>query len=278
MTTEAPTRDQIRAAWDAIATGFDEIVTPQTLRLGEDLLRRVELAPGTTLLDVGAGSGALAVPAARRGAQVVAVDIAPTMIERLRARAAGEGLSHLEGRVMDGHALELPDGSFDVSASLNGVSLFPDLAGGLAELVRVTRPGGRVLVAGFGPPQRAEFLGFFVGAMQAAVPGFTPPPADPPPLPFQVADPDRLRDRLVEAGLTGVTVGAATWDMQFESAAHFWNTFTTANPVWAQMAGGLSAAQEADVQQVLDGMFRERSGGAPAVALRTELNVGVGTK
>ena len=151
------------------------------------------------------------------------MDIAPAMIERLRARAEAERLPDLDGRVMDGHALDLEDDTFDVSASQNGVSLFPDLADGLAELVRVTKPGGRVLIVVFGPPKKVEFFGFFLGALQAAVPGFTPLPTDPPPLPFQVADPDRLRRRLTEAGLTGVTVEAVTWDTRFESATHFWN-------------------------------------------------------
>jgi ubiquinone/menaquinone biosynthesis C-methylase UbiE len=277
MTTHTPIK-QIRDAWDAVATGFDEFVTPQTLGLGEEVVGRLGLGPGMRFLDVGTGSGALAIPAARLGARVVAVDIAPVMIERLHARADREGLPDLEGRVMDGHALDLEDDTFDVSASQNGVSLFPDLAGGLAELVRVTKPGGRVLIVVFGPLKKVEFFGFFMGALQAAVPGFTPPPTDPPSLPFQVADPDVLRRRLTEAGLTGVTVEAVIWDMRFESATHFWDWFISSNPIAVQLTADLTAEQTADVRQVLDGMFRERSGGMPGVILHTGVNVGVGTK
>jgi ubiquinone/menaquinone biosynthesis C-methylase UbiE len=277
MTTHTPTK-QIRDACDTVATGFDEFVTPQTLGLGEEVVGRLGLGPGMRFLDVGTGSGALAIPAARLGARVVAVDIAPVMIERLRARAAREGLPDLDGRVMDGHALDLEDDTFDVSASQNGVSLFPDLAGGLAELVRVTKPGGRVLIVAFGPPQKVEFFRFFMGALQAAVPGFTPLPTDPPPLWFQVADPDLLRRRLTEAGLTGVTVEAVTWDIRFESATQFWDWIISSNPVAVQLTADLTAEQTADVRQVLDGMFRERSGGMPGVVLHTGVNVGVGTK
>ena len=80
----------------------------------------------------------------------------------------------------DGHALELDDDAFDVAVSVNGVSLFPDMALGLAELVRVTRPGGRVVIVAFGPIQTVEFITFFTSAVQAAVPGVTPLPTNPP--------------------------------------------------------------------------------------------------
>lgn len=271
-------QQQTRAAWDKLAIGFDEFTTPFAITIGEDALHRVGLRPGMRFLDVAAGSGALSIPAARLGAQVLATDIAPTMIELLNARARAEGLSNVEARVMDGQALELEDDTFDVSGSQNGVSLFPDLKRGLRELVRVTRPGGHALIVAFGPPQKAEFFTFFIGAMHAAVPGFTGPPMDPPPLPFQVADPEKLHQELADAGLTDVRVETATWQMQFHSARHFWDMVTTSNPIGAMLVAGLPEEQRAEVQQVLDGMLRERSGGGPDAVLHTEVNIGIGTK
>jgi ubiquinone/menaquinone biosynthesis C-methylase UbiE len=271
-------QEQTRDAWDRIAAGFDEFTTPLTTPLAEDALRRVGLRSGMRFLDVAAGSGALSIPAARLGAQVLATDIAPTMIELLNARAREEGLSNLEARVMDGHALALEDDTFDVSGSQNGVSLFPDLKRGLHELVRVTKPGGHALIVAFGPPQKAEFFTFFIGAMQAAVPGFTGPPMDPPPLPFQVADPEKLHQELADAGLTDVRVETTTWQTQFQSATHMWEMVTNSNPIGAMLVANLTEEQRAEVQQVLDGMLRERSGGGPDAVLNTEVNIGIGTK
>lgn len=279
MTIQAPATERIRDAWDALAPRFDRFTTPAWgMPLGEQVLCRVDLRPGVQFLDVACGSGALAMPAARRGADVVAVDIAPAMIERLTARARAEGLSNLEGRVMNGEALELPDDTFDVSASQNGVSMFPDLKGGLREIVRVTRPGGWVLIVAFGAPQKAEFLSFFIGALQATVPGFTPLPMDPPPLPFRLADPSRFGQELADAGLTNVEVETVTWDTTFTSATHFWDVVTSGKPIAVQLTSDLTDEQRADVRHVLDGMLRERSGGTPEAALRTEMNIGIGTK
>lgn len=276
-TRTSPTPEQIRASWDRIAAGFDTFITPMNISFGEDALRRVDLTPGMRLLDVGAGSGALAIPAARRGADVVATDISPAMIERLTARARDEGLTNIDAHVMDGHALELDDDSFDVATSQHGVSLFPDIDRGLRELVRVTRPGGRVLIVAFGPLPKAEFITFFLGALSAAVPGFTGPPTEPPPLPFQVADPDLLHQKLVQAGLVEVRVTPAVWDIPVPSADHLWDAVTHSNPIGAQLVADLTEGQVTAARRVLDGMLRERSGGTPDAVLHTEVNVGIGT-
>lgn len=115
-------REQIRTAWDRLAVGYDEFVTPTSNRVvAEDALSRAGLRSGMRLLDVASGSGALSIPAARMGADVLAVDISPAMIEHLKARAREAGLSNLEARVMDGHALELEDDRFDISASQFGL-------------------------------------------------------------------------------------------------------------------------------------------------------------
>jgi len=135
--------EQTQQAWEAIAEGYDEFVTPTHMSLGGEALLLAGIAPGLRFLDVAAGSGALSLPAARLGALVTATDITPAMIERLAERARREGLD-VATRVMDGHALELDDDHFDIAGSQYGVMLFPDLPRALREMKRVTRPGGRV--------------------------------------------------------------------------------------------------------------------------------------
>lgn len=277
MPRTMPTADQIRDSWDRIATNFDRFTTPLTVRLGEEALDRVGLRPGMRFLDIASGSGALSLPAARLGARVLATDIAPGMIERLDARAREEGLSNLEARVMDGYSLDIDEDAFDVVGSQNGVSLFPDLQRGLGEMVRVTRPGGRAMIVTFGPIRNTEFLTFFMGALKASLPGFAGLPQDPPPLPFQVAEPGKLHREMADAGLEAVQVDTVNWQMEFSSGSHFWDVITSSNPIAVGLVADLTEEQTAEVRQVMDDMLRERSGGGPAV-LNNQMHIGIGTK
>lgn len=266
-----------RSAWDAIAAGYDQYVTPTHLSLANAALDHLDLRPGTRFLDVAAGSGALSLAAARRGAQVLGIDISPGMIERLNDTARRSGVDNLTGRVMDGHALDLDDDSFEAAGSMFGVMLFPDLPRGLREIVRVTRPGGQVLMVTFGPAARIEFLGFFMAAAKRVIPGFAGIPMDPPPLPFQVSDPAKLQASMTAAGLQAVRVETTTETQEFASASHLWNWLASSNPIGAKLTGRLSPDQAASVRDVLDEMLRERSGGDVPARLTNPINIAVGT-
>lgn len=267
-------------AWDAIAEGYDRYVAPQEVDLATEGLRLVGLRPGERFLDVAAGSGGLSLPAARLGAQVLATDWSPAMIERLEARADQEGLRNVGARIMDCHALDLPDHSFDVTGSQFGVMLVPDQARALREMVRVTRPGGRVLVIAYGFPAELEFLQFFIGALKAVAPEFPGLPDDPPPLEFQVSDPEVLRRRLIDAGLEDVGVERTAERPTFSSGQEMWDWVLYGNPIPGAVIADLDLTEEqqARLRQILDGMLRERAGGDGRAVLANAVNVGVATK
>lgn len=273
------TPENIRDAWDSVADGYDAHVTATNMRLADEGIRLAGLRSGMRFLDVAAGSGALSIPAARLGAQVLATDVSPVMVERLAARARDEGLA-LEARVMDGHALDLEDNVFDVSGSQFGVMLFPDMPRGMRELARVTKPGGRVFVTAFGAPQKVEFLGFFVKAVQAVIPQFTGLPMDPPPLPFQLQDPERLRQELSAAGLNDVRVETTTAKLEFRTGTELWDWLTSSNPIVGMVLGQLALSDEqlARVTQALEEMVRARSGESGLAVLTSPINIGIGEK
>ena len=266
-------------AWDAIAPDYDEYVAPGEAALASEALRLVGLKRGERFLDVAAGPGGMSLPAARLGAKVLATDWSPAMIERFEARVREEGLSDAEGRVMDAHDLKIEDDTFDVSGSQFGVMLVRDQPLALREMVRVTKPGGRVLVIAYGSPADFEALQFFIAALQSVVPDFEGLPDDPPPLEFQVADPEVLRQRLTDAGLSDVVVDTTHEErVEFSSGQEMWNWVLAGNPIAGMLVGGLTNEQRDTVRLVLDGMLRERSSGQDRPALTAPLNIGVGRK
>lgn len=265
-------------AWDAIAHLYDEHVAAGEADLANAGLRLAGLEPGQTFLDVCAGTGGLGLPAARLGAKVLATDWSPRMIEHFATRAAAERLE-AEGRVMDCHALDLDDDTFDVTGSQFGVMLVPDQARAIREMVRVTRPGGRVLLTAYGDPSQFEALQFFLGAIQAVVPDFEGLDDDEPMLEFQVADPEVLRQRLVEAGLRDVTVDTAQQErVEVRSGQHFWDWALGGNPTPGLLVADLTDQQRTDIIAVLDGMVRERGDAQGMTVLSAPLNIAVGTK
>lgn len=265
-------------AWDSIAALYDEHVAPGESELATAGLRLAGLTAGDTFLDVAAGTGGLSLPAARLGAKVLATDWSPKMIEHLNARATTEGLD-AEGRVMDCHVLDIPDDTYDVTGSQFGVMLVPDQAQALREMVRVTKPGGRVLLIAYGDPGEFEAFHVFLSAVQAVVPEFEGPPEDEPMLEFQVADPDVLRQRLIDAGLRDVTVDTTHLErINVRTGQQLWNWTLGSNPIPSMLLAGLTDRQRDDIIQVVDGIVREREGANGAAVLTAPLNIGIGTK
>jgi ubiquinone/menaquinone biosynthesis C-methylase UbiE len=289
MNTQTSTQTQTTAeheehfepmeAWDAIAAGYDRHVAPGEAGLATAALKLAGLEAGHRFLDVAAGTGGLSLPAARLGAKVVATDWSPRMIEHFNARAREEGFADAAGKVMDCHDLAFPDDTFDITGSLFGVMLVPDQAKAISEMVRVTRPGGRVLLIAYGPPAGFEALHFFIDALRAVNPDFEGIPSDPPPLEFQVSDPDVLRARLAKAGLYNVTVDTKHEEaIELRSGQDLWNWCLGSNPIPNMLVSDLTDDKKASVRAHIDERIRARANGASVAVLTAPLNIGIGTK
>lgn len=131
-------------------TGSYENVSATIADLQDELVARLQPAPGLRWLDAATGTGETAKRAARAGADVVGVDIAPALVETARREAAEEGLQ-IRYDVGDAEALLYEDASFDVVSSSCGVMFAPDHAAVARELARVCRPGGRIGLACWRP-------------------------------------------------------------------------------------------------------------------------------
>jgi len=163
---------------------------------GENFFRQLNIPAGAELLDVGCGSGQLALYAARAGVQASGCDIAANWIEAAQARAAAEGLN-AKFDVGDAEELPYPDASFDVVASLIGAMFAPRPDRVAAELKRVCKPGGRIAMLNWTPTG-------FVGKMFKTIAGYIAPSGMPSPVLWgdEATVRERFRDGVASLDLT----------------------------------------------------------------------------
>lgn len=174
---------KLKATWSSGDYGyFATYLEPGAL----EFLSRIQIEPGMRILDVACGAGQLSIPAARAGAKVTGIDIAPNLIEQARARAKAE---NLDAHFDEGDAEMLPyeDNSFDLVISLIGAMFAPRPELVAAELKRVCRPGGKIIMGNWTPAG-------FVGQMFKTMGKHVPPPAIMAP-PVKWGDEEAVRER-----------------------------------------------------------------------------------
>jgi ubiquinone/menaquinone biosynthesis C-methylase UbiE len=197
-----------RAMW---ALGdYPGLATDLLQPLGPTLVEACAVGPADRVLDVAAGSGNVAIPAAATGARVVAGDLTPELFDVGREQAAARGVE-LEWREADAEALPFADGEFDVVLSCLGVMFAPHHQAAADELVRVCRPGGRIGLLSWTPQ---GFIGQLFATMKPYAPA-PPPGAQPPPL---WGDEDHVR-ALLGARVTEVTASRQTLAVDHFGAA-----------------------------------------------------------
>jgi SAM-dependent methyltransferase len=140
--------------------------------IAEQFMARIELRPGTKVLDAACGTGNLAVIAARRGCFTSGLDIASNLVVQARERARQESLD-IEFTEGDAEAMSYPDASFDVVVSMYGVMFAPRPERVMSELRRVTKPNGLIALANWTPDG-------FIGKMFAVFARHLPPPVGLP--------------------------------------------------------------------------------------------------
>jgi SAM-dependent methyltransferase len=199
--------------WDLVASAYTEDVAPIFELFARDALRLADVAHGDRVLDVATGPGTLALLAAARGARVSAVDFSPQMIAELEKRA--QGTHELEVRVADGHALPFADAAYDAAFSMFGLIFFPDRALGLAELHRVLRGAGRVVISSWAP-----FEGPFATVLEVLKELAPEAPLGSGPLPMST--PDEVIAEMSAAGFGEVTVHTVSHTVTAPSPASLW--------------------------------------------------------
>jgi ubiquinone/menaquinone biosynthesis C-methylase UbiE len=211
-----------------------------------DILASWQLAPGSKLLDIGCGAGQITIPAARAGVNVTGVDIATNSLEQARARATAEGLS-VQFDEGDAEALPYPDASFDTVVSLVGAMFAPRPERVAAEMVRVCRPGGRILMVNWTPKS-------FVGQMFKTIAKHVPPAPSIPSVMLwgdETSVRERLNDGIKELKLTKRTY--PSWSYPFavpEVVEFFRQNYGPTQRAFATLNDEAQKALRHDLEQV----------------------------
>lgn len=236
------------AHWDQNAANYEATAHPFTARFARDALARVTLTPDMHLLDVAAGTGALALAAARSGAYVLATDFSPGMV----ARIAAAKLPNVDAEVMDGQALDLPDAGFDIAFSVFGVIMFPDWRKGLAEMARVTKPGGKGVLATWRSEGAATFLllSQIRRRLFPRLDGKTQLPEGA----VALGDPEWLSAAMVDAGFQAPEISEVTHDFELDvSQLDRPETLFGMSPDWTALDADQQAEVVVEVRRMADG-------------------------
>lgn len=201
--------------WGARAQDWATYVEQVCLPLFGAALDTARVTSGTRLLDAGCGAGLLALLATFRGARVTALDASPGLLAIARQR-----LPAADVREGDLGALPFADDSFDAVTAVNSLFYADDMGAAMRELVRVVRPGGRVVVTAWGPPARCEFLTALMPGLGPLMP--PPPPGAPPPHPGALSEPGALAAVLQGAGLNVGEEGEVACPFVFANAEASW--------------------------------------------------------
>jgi SAM-dependent methyltransferase len=220
-----------------------------------EFIARLSLQPGDRVLDVACGTGNLSIPAARRGAQVTGIDIAPNLIEQAQDWARAEGLT-IQFEEGNAEQMPYPDAAFDTVVTMFGAMFAPRADQTAAELVRVCRSGGRIAMANWTPD---GFIGQMFKIVGKHVP---PPPGVPSPLLWgsEATVAERLGTGVTDLRCTPRTI---TFNFPFDPAATVDCFRTYYGPTVRAFAALEPAAQDAfrrDLEQLWSQHNRAQDG------------------
>ncbi|PJZ75607.1 class I SAM-dependent methyltransferase [Leptospira neocaledonica] len=169
---ESKTENPNKMLWEK--GDFTEIASMMR-RSGQELVTHLGIISPLKILDLGCGDGTTAIPLAKTGSEVIGIDIAKNLVEAGNKRAAEEGLFNLKFQEGDACNLqEVPDHSFDLTLSVFGAMFAPKPYDVAREMVRVTKPGGRIVMGNWIPNDPTSFVSQLLGISAS----FSPPPPE----------------------------------------------------------------------------------------------------
>lgn len=254
----AAIKQRQQATWSS----GDYAVVGTTLQIvGETLAEAADVRAGEHVLDVAAGNGNATLAAARRFAQVTSTDYAPSLLEKGRLRAQAEGLQ-VQFQVADVEALPFAGEAFDVTLSTFGAMFAPDHERTAHEMLRVTRPNGRIGLANWTPDS-------FIGRLFKVIAAHVPPPAGVKP-PALWGTPEHLH-ALFGTQAARIHCQRRVFNFRYASPAHWIQVFRDfygpTHKAFATLDAAGQRALQRDLTALLDAM---NTAGAASLVIPSE--------
>jgi ubiquinone/menaquinone biosynthesis C-methylase UbiE len=246
---------------------------------GEELVDGLGITGGLKVLDLGCGDGTTALPAARRGAEVLGVDIAANLVAAGNQRARAEDLTNCSFQEGDASDLnELSDNSFDLVVTVFGAMFAPRPFDVAKEIVRVTRPGGRIVMANWIPGDPT-----LVAQLLKISAAYSPPPPEGFISPVTWGVKENVLERYAAAGISQEQISFSRETYRFvypatpaELVAAFRNYYgPTMNAFDAAEAAGHADSLQDELEALFSSQNTSPNGttSIPATYLRVEVNV-----
>ncbi len=245
---------------------------------GEALVATLGVTPGLDVLDLGSGDGTTAIPAAQLGANVLGVDIAANLVAAGNERARALGMTNI--RFQEGDASDLSqiaDDSFDLVVSIFGAMFAPKPADVAKEVVRVTRPGGRIVMGNWIPGDPT-----LVAQILRISSSYSPPPPDGFVSPMTWGVEEHVIERFTGAGVPEkqVSFERDTYTFNYDGTpSDLLGEFKTYyGPTMNAYDAATAAGRQAELDEELDALFNEQNAGEdgtsiPATFLRVTVAV-----
>jgi SAM-dependent methyltransferase len=253
----------------------------QTMReSGDALVEAIGVRPGMKVLDLGCGDGTTALPSARRGAEVLGVDIAGNLVAAGNKRAQAEGLRNVRFQEGDASKLQgIADKSFDLVVTVFGAMFAPRPFEVAKEMVRVTKPGGRIVMGNWIPNDPT-----LVASILKISSAYSPPPPEGFISPMTWGVEASVTERFGFAGIAPEKIAFQrdTYMFHFDGApAQFLDTFRRYyGPTMNAFEAAAKNGKEADLQRELEALFAAQNKSAhasytsiPATFLRVTISV-----